>query len=73
MFLNILLAANQRMILASEGIASVSKDDEKIVSFFAMASSPYAATIILGIFVILVVAVAYVLVGIILFTLFAYR
>ncbi len=73
MFLNILLAANQKMILANEGVGSVSNDDEKIVSFFAMASSPIAATVVLGIFVILVVAVAYVLIGIILFTLFAYR
>ena len=73
MLLNILLAANQKMILASEGVGSISKDDEKIVSFFALASSPFAATIILGVFAILVVAVAYVLIGIILFVLFAYR
>lgn len=61
------------MMLAGEGGGSPVPEEEKIVSLFALASSPLAATLILGIFVILVVAVAYVLIGIILFTLFAYR
>ncbi|MEW6610027.1 MAG: hypothetical protein AB1352_00145 [Patescibacteria group bacterium] len=59
--------------LANEEVTPLARGDEKIVSLFALASSPAAATIILGIFAILVAAVAYVLVGIILFTIFAYR